>query len=243
MGTDGEQSYYEIALTNRQVMVGFACLLSSLVVVFFAGVWVGRAGSGPAPIAEPVAEVAGASSSPPSSPATPLPELGKVAVAHHSGTTVNEDLGRRVPPPAAPAPSPAPSSTPTPTPSPLPRPETGARVPPARPVETPSPVRAPATPIATPIPSPRPAEPAVSEPADPQVVQVFSSPDATQARKVLAELIGAGFDAFLSPVAVRGGTMYRVRIGPFADRADASEIARQIRTRLRLETWITSAAN
>ena len=39
--TDHEPSYYEIALTNRQVVVAFVILLACLMGTFFAGVWVG----------------------------------------------------------------------------------------------------------------------------------------------------------------------------------------------------------
>jgi hypothetical protein len=37
-----EPSYYEIALTNRQVMVAFALLLTCLLGAFFSGIWIGR---------------------------------------------------------------------------------------------------------------------------------------------------------------------------------------------------------
>jgi len=37
-----EPSYYEIALTNRQVVVAFVILLTCLVAAFFSGVWIGR---------------------------------------------------------------------------------------------------------------------------------------------------------------------------------------------------------
>jgi cell division septation protein DedD len=38
-------SYYEIALSNRQVLIGFVVLLVCLFVSFVSGVWVGRAGA------------------------------------------------------------------------------------------------------------------------------------------------------------------------------------------------------
>jgi hypothetical protein len=55
-----EPSYYEIALTNRQVVVAFIILLVCLLTAFFSGVWIGResaartaeklaANNGPAP--------------------------------------------------------------------------------------------------------------------------------------------------------------------------------------------------
>jgi cell division septation protein DedD len=37
-----EPSYYEIALTNRQVVVAFVILLTCLLGAFFSGVWIGR---------------------------------------------------------------------------------------------------------------------------------------------------------------------------------------------------------
>jgi hypothetical protein len=40
-----EPSYYEIALTNRQVVVAFVILLTCVVAAFFSGVWIGRESS------------------------------------------------------------------------------------------------------------------------------------------------------------------------------------------------------
>ena len=42
MSDSHEPSYYEIALTNRQVIVAFVILLVCLIAAFFSGVWVGR---------------------------------------------------------------------------------------------------------------------------------------------------------------------------------------------------------
>ncbi|HEX9940807.1 MAG TPA: SPOR domain-containing protein [Thermoanaerobaculia bacterium] len=42
MAETHEPSYYEIALTNRQVVVAFAVLLICLLSAFFSGVWIGR---------------------------------------------------------------------------------------------------------------------------------------------------------------------------------------------------------
>lgn len=49
-----EPSYYEIALTQRQVVIAFVILLSCLVLAFFSGVWVGTGAYGTAG-AEPAA--------------------------------------------------------------------------------------------------------------------------------------------------------------------------------------------
>ena len=37
-----EPSYYEVALTNRQVVIGFVALLACVFTAFLAGVWLGR---------------------------------------------------------------------------------------------------------------------------------------------------------------------------------------------------------
>ncbi|MFY9825398.1 MAG: hypothetical protein WAM82_28740, partial [Thermoanaerobaculia bacterium] len=42
MSEPHEPSYYEIALTNRQVVVAFVVLLVCLLSAFFSGVWIGR---------------------------------------------------------------------------------------------------------------------------------------------------------------------------------------------------------
>ncbi|HEY2739475.1 MAG TPA: SPOR domain-containing protein [Thermoanaerobaculia bacterium] len=42
MSNSHEPSYYEIALTNRQVIVAFILLLLCLIAAFFSGVWIGR---------------------------------------------------------------------------------------------------------------------------------------------------------------------------------------------------------
>ena len=42
MAEPHEPSYYEIALTNRQVVVAFVILLTCILTAFFSGVWVGR---------------------------------------------------------------------------------------------------------------------------------------------------------------------------------------------------------
>lgn len=42
MSTNEEPSYYEIALTNRQVVSSFVILLGCLLVAFLSGVWIGK---------------------------------------------------------------------------------------------------------------------------------------------------------------------------------------------------------
>jgi len=71
------------------------------------------------------------------------------------------------------------------------------------------------------------------------VIQVFSTADREQADRVRDGLADAGFAAFLSPIAKGAQTMYRVRIGPFASKADAEAVAEKVRKERKLDTWIT----
>ena len=87
--------------------------------------------------------------------------------------------------------------------------------------------------------APRQQQPAASTVEGEHVIQVFSSADESQAKKLISQLSGGGFPAFLSPVEVGGQTMYRVRIGPYAELSDAETIAARVRRSYKLDTWVT----
>lgn len=214
-----EASYYEIALTNRQVLVAFVILLVCMLASFFAGLWAGRGGTavGSPDPAEILAE-----QNPPEddgleaftffSESDPegAADLEKMASDPNPQTTLAQDLGDETPPPPPKA-RVAPETTPEEANPAIPR--TTARKPP-------------------------PPPPAAAQEL---IVQVFSSADQKQARKVLKELLDSGYSAFMSPVEVGELTMYRVRIGPFDERSKAEETASKVRRRFRLETWITAS--
>lgn len=225
MSDYNEPSYYEIALTNRQVMVAFVIVLGCLVVAFLAGVWVGR-GPGAATVgpddmrAEEVPLDTPAELEFFSDAETEAPNLQAITDEPTTGTTLAEDLGLSGPPgggagtesapPAVPKEvRPPPATAPTQTPT-------------ARPVE----------------PVPTPPTAAVDDP-EVLIIQVFSTRDEDQARRLLTRLEAGGFEAFLSPVAVDRSTMYRVRIGPFHSRPEAEDIAGRVRVEYKVDTWIT----
>ena len=213
-----EASYYEIALTNRQVLVAFVILLVCMLTSFFAGLWAGRGGI---PIASPDPAQILAEQAPP--PDDGLEEFTFFSEPEEEGTADLEDLANE------------------------PNPETtlvedlGGKLPPApkpRIVPEDPPERAnPAIPRTTARKPPPPPPSSGKE----LIVQVFSSADQKQARKVLKQLLDSGYAAFMSPVEVGQLTMYRVRIGPFAERSKAESTAQKIRSRFKLETWITAA--
>jgi len=115
MSRTREPSYYEVALTNRQVLVAFAILLGCVLAAFLAGVWVGQDAT-PADF-----EMAGQTT--PAKPAgAEVPSLdlfaGEVPAASEPpsldpaprpGTTLAEDLGAEpASPPSSEAAVPAP---------------------------------------------------------------------------------------------------------------------------------------
>jgi DedD protein len=218
-----EQSYYEIALTNRQVLVAFVILLGSVFVAFFAGVWVGR-GERPT-IAEHL-------EGPPGEEAPGIgpdeleffagaaegrverrADLQELLESPRADSSLAEDLGVEE----------------RPEPPPEPRPD----APPGEEIATPARPSPPGTATEAP-----PSTPGAAD--GPAVIQVFSSRDEAQARALLERLRGAGFEAFLSPAEAPGGAVYRVRIGPFAQRAQAERVAERVRREHRLDTWVTS---
>lgn len=248
MTNSHEPSYYEIALTNRQVVVAFVILLICLVSAFFSGLWIGRESAARAQQqlvqATPPAqtdpqqgqeleefeffddEQKPAEQTP--QEAVPTPAPAETPADETEDTTLFEDLGGEGDAEVAGDPD-------------LPE---GRRRRGAAPVEetdeepaapTPTPQRSAPTP--TPAPARASNEPRLA--AGQVVIQVFSSGDEDQAESVRDRLNRGGHKAFLSPVQVGGRTMYRVRIGPFNSRGDAQKVAEQVRTGYKLDTWVT----
>jgi len=87
--SEHEPSYYEVALTNRQVVIGFVALLACVLTAFLAGVWLGRdaAPSAEAQLAE----------------ATPPPAKGKRDKRLEKLTFFGEDDGSVTTEPVRPA--------------------------------------------------------------------------------------------------------------------------------------------
>jgi cell division septation protein DedD len=245
-----EPSYYEIALTNRQVLVAFTILLVCMLASFFAGLWIGR-GDAQASASPPPVEVADTETA----PADDLQEF-KFFSEDGSEETSGGDEGPQEGSPAnrarpnnvrevpVTAPPPPPARTTPPPPTTL-----AEDVLDEEPEEEAAPPPPPPPPPSRTVPETAPAEdnPAVPRTtvrrppttAEQVFIQVFSSRDEAQAGKVLQRLKGGGFPAFLSPVEVNGQTMHRVRLGPYDDRGEAEKVAGQVRQSLRLETWIT----
>jgi cell division protein FtsN len=241
-----EPSYYEIALTNRQVVVAFVILLVCLLSAFFSGVWIGRESTVRAQ--EQIAR-----NSPP--PETEPKKEGE-SLENLEFFDSKENKSGRKPgkagqdePQASPKPTPA-AAAPEPEPPPAETPAKAAATP-APAAVSPAPAadskgkgrKGAATTAGQDEEPVRPAKPSeIVEPKVPKgavVIQVFSSQDQPQADRIRKQLIKGGQKAFLSPVDVAGHTMYRVRIGPFTSRPDAQKVAEKVRKAYKLDTWVT----
>lgn len=260
MSDVNEPSYYEVALTNRQVLVSFVLLLGCILVAFVFGVWVGKEGSDPAldPMAAGPSEVqematleelqfsggasdgAGSTSADEAGGDLDKPDLSSLFEASQdsSGTTLAQDVG------SARRPVDGGASTSTPQPSPPP-PSSPPKQQPPPPAAAPAATAATTT-TTTPAPAPSTAR-AATPPATQEgfIVQVFSSHDKGQAQKVLDQMRQGGYRSFLSPLRREGSSqvMYRVRLGPFSDRPPADAAAADVTRQYKLETWVTAASN
>lgn len=225
-----EPSYYEIALTSRQVLGAFVVLLTAMLVAFFSGVWIGRGGATSHPAAAAtVAQTAGeapieefkffsedrraAGAAAPTAPTAITPPAA-ATIEPRPGRTLAEDVGVATPDAAA-APARLPVATPLPT-------------------ATAAPPRATAVPAASPV-----VETAAAPAAGGFYVQVISSREEGKAKRYQQDLQRRGFKAFLSPVVRDGQKFYRVRIGPFARRDQAQPVLEKVRKTVSRDAIVT----
>ena len=217
-----DQNFHEIQLSGKQLVFLFISAVGVAVVIFLLGVSVGRgvrgvtlAGAG-LDTGSPGDTVV--ATNPP--PATPAPG----ELSYHDTLQGQGRGGRGATPPAPPAeqPSQPPPSAAPPAPAPQTTPATAPQTSPAPP------------PQQSAAPAPKPAAPPPDKPADPPkatakppatggwVVQVMALRTREGADKLSSDLKTKGYPAFVANPA-RG--LYRVRVGPFAKRAEAEQIA------------------
>lgn len=224
-----EPSYYEVALTNRQVLVAFVVLLSCVLAAFLSGVWIGR---GAAERTPPPAIAAQAQAADPQ-----LEQLtfftGKEPGARTAAAAPRPAATAAPAPPAAATPGPAAGRREDETGGEAMRRTLDAEVAAARATATPRPT-------ATPAPQPAAAAAKPAAAAGKLFVQVYSSTNSTRAKEIVAQLRGAGFKVQLADIAKTGGqTQHRVRVGPYESRAAADAAATRLRREFRLDTWVT----
>ncbi|MBP1641426.1 MAG: Sporulation related domain [Acidobacteria bacterium] len=254
-----EPSYYEVALTHRQVLVAFVVLLTCLLAAFLSGVWVGReaapasrVAAAPAPAAapaappieqltffsgkEPGARGPARAEAPAPKPAAPAVKAAEDPATETMRKTLEAEMEahREVGPEAATAPVAPPLAA-------------GERVRKAgepAPPATARTVDAAATPAAPAVPAPAPAaKPAAPAPAaaGSTWIQVYSSTNGARAREIADQLRKARFQVVVAEVAKDGQTAWRVRVGPYPTRAKADAAATRLRREQKLDTWVTDS--
>jgi cell division protein FtsN len=207
--------YYEIQLTNKQLVFYFMAGAAGLVLSFLAGVMVGR-GVDAGAVAEttkPVSEERVVAEQVPA--VSPAPSDYSYPQRLESDKP-EEGLERPRPAAAAPA-------TPSPRPAPTPR----ATAVPAASAATPAP-----TPKPTPTPKPLPTPPASSRlpralPSSSAgfYVQVGAFKDRASADSVVKSLKGKGMPGYVESSA----GLFSVRVGVYNDRVDAEAVADRLR--------------
>ncbi len=199
--------YYEIQLTNKQLVFYFMAGAAGLILSFLAGVMVGRGVEGPGLPETRVADERVVAEPTPAPAATPASDFSypQRLESERSDEGLDRPAGER-PPAAAVAPSP----TPAPTPVPAPVTTTPATLPPA--------------------PAPRSAAlpKALPSTASGFAVQVGAFKDRAGAEGVVRNLKGRGLPAYTAP-APAGGGLFTVRVGVYRDRADAQAVLERLR--------------
>lgn len=207
--------HYQVSVTGRQAAGFFLLLLVALGLAFFFGMKTGAAAKrGPDPL-------------------TRIADGSDIAVP----TVVAERDGRRpekTAPESKEPPIGFPPETPTPEPKPTPAPEpTPVKAGKPQPTQAPAaePAEEPAA-KATPRPTAKPAEK-----SGPLYVQVFVTKSAEKADSIAKKMQKDGFTADVS--LVPGKTdLFRVRSGPYPDRAKAEAAAKKIAKHEQLETRV-----
>ena len=239
--------YYEIQLTNKQLVFYFMAGAAGLILSFLAGVMVGRGvegGTASASETRPVAEErVVAEASPAVAVATPAPSDYSYPQRLESDRP-EEGLERSRPggkatPIATPPPGAAPVR-PAATPSPA-----AAKPTPAPVAAKPTPAPAAATPTPTPTPPlPTPPPPAATRPAAPATgplpralassaagfaIQVGAFKDRASADSIVRSLKTRGLPAYVVAPAGKGGGLFTVRVGVYRDRVDAEAVQERLR--------------
>jgi cell division protein FtsN len=206
--------YYEIQLTNKQLVFYFMAGAAGLILSFLTGVMVGRSVEGSAAGAtegRPVTEERVVAEQSPT-PSTGTPEPGYT----YPGTLEGDRPDDRLERPAGAA------ATPVPTPTPRPAtPAATARPAPPTPAPTLPPPPAPRAGAAAPLPK------ALASTASGFAIQVGAFKDRASADGVVKSLKARGLPAYA--VTPTGGGFFTVRVGVYRDRADAEVVRDRLR--------------
>ncbi|MCG6922620.1 MAG: SPOR domain-containing protein [Acidobacteria bacterium] len=207
--------YYEIQLTNKQLVFYFMAGAAGLILSFLAGVMVGRGVDTAANASgrtQPLTEGRIVQEQPAAAPTPSEYSYPQSLEAERPAATLER------PRPGSGAATPPAGAAPA-TPTPKPRP--------ARPTPTATPK--PATPKPTPIRATPTLPKALTPQSAGHAVQVGAFKDKASADSVMSGLKNRGFPAYVKAPAPQSGGLFTVRVGPYRDRADADVVAARLR--------------
>jgi cell division septation protein DedD len=221
--------YYEIQLTNKQLVFYFLAGATVLIISFLAGIMVGRGVDARSPETRVVREE-------PSLPVTEDAVSRTPPVTIESYTYPQRLVADKVPEsldrPGAGAPAKVSPAVPTPE-----RPTTSA-------APTPAPTARPAaTPRAAATPAPRrtpvaPARASQTAPAESLVLQVGAFRERSRAEMVVGQLRKKGYPAHVGSAAGERGGLFNVYVGPYRTRLEAERVKARLVQQERFNPFI-----
>jgi DedD protein len=216
--------YYEIQLTNKQLVFYFMAGATGLILSFLAGVMVGRGvdtQGGEVQAARPAVEERTITEETPK-PASPATNPADLSYAQRLEADKADETIEK-PKAVAAAATPGPVVVPTPSPKTVAAPPTPRPTPEAR--SKPAPTRPAAAPVAS------------SSAGGTFAIQVGAFKDKGTADSVVSRLKGKGFQAFVVPAEGDDG-LFLVRVGSYAARADAERTEAKLRDQEKFKPYI-----
>ncbi len=239
--------YYEIQLTNKQLVFYFMAGATGLILSFLAGVMVGKgvdATTGEVQAARPVIEERVVAEEPLARATTP-PPAEELTYSQRLEGDKPEEASLDPKPRATPAgaaspkavratPAPKPSARPTPAPTRLADAATAAAAPPL-PVKP-----APATVKPSQSPTAKPAAAPTAPPSGPAsfTIQVGAFKDKATADSVVTRLKAKGFAAYLLAPESAGAGLFNVRVGSYPARPEAERVQAKLRDQEKFKPFI-----
>ena len=245
--------YYEIQLTNKQLVFYFLAGSAALVLSFLAGVKVGRgveetASADAGGVRRVVEDRIVPEEPPPTRPPQTAEDL--TYAQRLEGDKLDDTLER---PGAAESKATTPAPKTLPTTKPVASKAPTAAVPKASPTPVPKPVAsAPPTPAPVATPKPAPPTPAAATKTTPQpassagagagggtfTIQVGAFKDRATAESEVARLKGKGYAAYVvAPDGPEGG-LFNVRVGTYPERSDAERTQNKLRDEEKYKPFI-----
>jgi len=225
--------FYEIQLTNKQLVFYFMAGATGLILSFLAGVMVGRGVDAASEVqaARPFVEERVVTEEP---AARPLPAAEDLSYSQRlESDRVDDSLEK----PAKPADAGSRAAASPPSAKPAPG-VAGAAPEPAAEKPAPGKSAAPKPAPAKPTPAVKPAAPAKAGGPVPGTftIQVGAFKDRGSAESMVTRLKGKGYAAFLAPVGAEG--LFNVRVGSFEARVDAERIQGRLRDEEKFKPFI-----